>query len=269
VTVTFSHNGHTETTAADGTYSYAVSYGTTTTVTPSPDSVKGWNPGHRDVLTVVSNVANQDSTVLADGDDANQENGPTGTNPSYDGNDDGMADHVQDNVCSLPSCDGQSYLTLSCPDACWLENVGAVDNPSPDNAPMVRFPCQFFEFEIKGLANGGATTLTIYLPAGVSYDTYWKYGPTPDDHQSHWYEFIFDGKTGAEISGSVITLHFMDSKRGDDDLTANGSIVDQGGPGAKIISIPALGTWGVFILFAFMTGAGFYALRRRFQVEKL
>jgi hypothetical protein len=129
---------------------------------------------------------------------------------------------------------------------------------------MVHFPCQFFEFEIKGLDNGGATTLTIYLPEGVSYDTYWKYKPTQDDSQPHWYEFMFDGETGgAEISSGVITLHFVDGRRGDDDLIANGIIVDQGVPGAKITSIPALDTWGILILFAFMTRSGFYVLRRR------
>ena len=33
------------------------------------------------------------------------------------------------------------------------------------------------------------------------------------------------------IHGNVITLHFVDGARGDEDLTANGIIVDTGGPG--------------------------------------
>ena len=35
----------------------------------------------------------------------------------------------------------------------------------------------------------------------------------------------------AVINGNIITLHFVDAVRGDDDLTANGTIVDAGGPG--------------------------------------
>jgi hypothetical protein len=78
---------------------------------------------------------------------------------------------------------------------------------------------------------------------------YYQYGPTPDNRTPHWYNFDYDGTpgtpdygTGAVIqnvaqrgSGSfggkpfylvsaTITLHFIDGKRGDDDLSANGSI---------------------------------------------
>lgn len=49
----------------------------------------------------------------------------------------------------------------------------------------------------------------------------------------HWYEFMYDGQTGAVIAGNVITLHFVDGLRGDDDLKADGIIIDQGGPGIK------------------------------------
>ena len=37
--------------------------------------------------------------------------------------------------------------------------------------------------------------------------------------------------TGAVINGNVITLHFVDGERGDDDLLADGDIEDAGGPG--------------------------------------
>jgi hypothetical protein len=38
-------------------------------------------------------------------------------------------------------------------------------------------------------------------------------------------------QTGAEFNGNIITLHFVDGQLGDDDLTANGTILDVGGPG--------------------------------------
>ena len=62
-------------------------------------------------------------------------------------------------------------------------------------------------------------------------DMYYKFGRTPENPVDHWYEFLYDGETGAEINGNVITLHFVDGKRGDDDLdSTNGVIVDPGGP---------------------------------------
>ena len=43
-TIAFSHDGHTESTAADGTYSYEVPEGTTTTITPSKTDYENWTP---------------------------------------------------------------------------------------------------------------------------------------------------------------------------------------------------------------------------------
>lgn len=59
---------------------------------------------------------------------------------------------------------------------------------------------------------------------------YYKYGPTPGNPTPHWYDFSYDGTTGAQSNGSRVTLHFVDGARGNDDLTANGVIVDPGGP---------------------------------------
>ena len=60
VTITFSHNNDTVTTAADGTYSYAVPYQTTTTLTPSHPGYGGWNPASHAITTIAANQPNQD-----------------------------------------------------------------------------------------------------------------------------------------------------------------------------------------------------------------
>jgi hypothetical protein len=57
---------------------------------------------------------------------------------------------------------------------------------------------------------------------------------TPDNDIPHWYEFLFDGTTGAEINENIITLHFVDGSRGDNDITTNGIIIDPSGPGIDI-----------------------------------
>ena len=52
----------------------------------------------------------------------------------------------------------------------------------------------------------------------------------------HWYEFAYDGTTGAEIAGNLITLHFVDGLRGDDDLNGtNGTVVDIGAPSVAAV----------------------------------
>lgn len=83
------------------------------------------------------------------------------------------------------------------------------------------------------ISGAGATTLILYLPSGANINTYWKYGSTPTNANPHWYEFMYESstQTGAQINGNKITLHFIDGQRGDDDITANGIIIDQGGPG--------------------------------------
>ena len=155
-----------------------------------------------------------------------------------DGNNDGAPDSQQGNVASLPNTQTQEYVTLVSPDGTSLGDVTAVGNPSSSDAPAdVDFPIGFFDFTITGLSSG-VTTVEVFVPDGVTVVTYYKYGPTPDNVSSHWYEFLYDGATGAEIfdddnDGDTerIVLHFVDGLRGDDDLIVNGIIVDPGAPG--------------------------------------
>jgi hypothetical protein len=81
--------------------------------------------------------------------------------------------------------------------------------------------------------DAGVVTVEVILPEGALPTTYYKYGPTPDNPQDHWYEFMYDGETGAEINGNLVTLHFVDGQRGDSDLEVNGAILDPGAPAQK------------------------------------
>jgi hypothetical protein len=64
VTLTFSHNGATTTTDADGDYSYIVNYGTTTTITPSHPGFHGWTPVDRTITAIAANQPDQDFTGI-------------------------------------------------------------------------------------------------------------------------------------------------------------------------------------------------------------
>jgi hypothetical protein len=74
--------------------------------------------------------------------------------------------------------------------------------------------------EVVILRHGGST----------NPNRYYAYGPTPENPTNHWYDFSFDGVTGAEMAGAKIRLHFVDGRRGDHDLTVNNIISHQGAP---------------------------------------
>jgi ELWxxDGT repeat protein len=155
-----------------------------------------------------------------------------------DGNRDGTLDSLQANVTSLPNAVNAQYVTLESPGGTKLIDVAATKNPSPTNVPPgVSFPIGFLEYEVANVVPGGATTVTITVPTGATPTTYWKYGPIPGNLTPHWYEFLFDGTTGAQIMPGKIVLHLVDGGRGDDDLTANGVIVDPGALGAWVETV--------------------------------
>ena len=148
-----------------------------------------------------------------------------------DGDNDGVPDKDQDNVASLKNSVDRQYATIKAPEGSHLGDVEAADNPSPEDAPAdAEFPAGFFGFAVEDLEPAVETTVDLIFPEGTIILSYWKYGPTPDDPTDHWYEFDFDGTTGAFIDVNRVTLHFVDGQRGDDDLRENGVIVDVGAP---------------------------------------
>jgi hypothetical protein len=162
--------------------------------------------------------------------DKEENSGPN----SGDGNNDGILDSLQSNVSFLVLDNATDYVAIETPSGTSIKNCQAVIDLPNNNYPSdVEFAYGFFTFAVEGIGIGGSTSATFYFPSGFTFNTYSKYGPTPDDPFDHWYGFIFDGQTGAEIDESSITLHFVDGMRGDDDLTENGIIIDIGGPGIK------------------------------------
>jgi hypothetical protein len=83
------------------------------------------------------------------------------------------------------------------------------------------------------LAVAGKPLRRLFAAAGLTADAYYVFGPTADSTTPHWYEFLYDGLTGAEIIGSHVTRHFVDGQRGDSDLEVNGASADPGAPAHK------------------------------------
>jgi hypothetical protein len=183
-----------------------------------------------DDWAVTVSAPDPDTDSDGDGIPSGEEFGPAGSNHNFDGNVDNLSDWAQDNVASWHTVTGD-YVTIVCGQAYALSNVSSLDNPSPSDIPLgVDAPYGFFEFMIVDVPVGGSATVELLVPDGSKINSYYKYGGTPDSPAPHWYQFDFDGTTGAVIDGDVIRLYFVDGLRGDDDLTANGTIVDPGVP---------------------------------------
>lgn len=167
-----------------------------------------------------------------DGIGDQEEQGSIGNDPDYDGNNDGTADRLQANVASFKTFSQEQYVSLAVPEPLVLEDVQAIDNPDPDapGSPEADGdPYGFFSFTISGLSPGGSTVAKLILHGGPEISTYYKYGPTPTESNA-WYEFTYDGETGALINEDTVFLHLSDGLRGDYDISANGIIVEPGGP---------------------------------------
>ena len=147
-----------------------------------------------------------------------------------DANMDGVPDSQQANVASLQNAIDGRYVTLISPAGTRLADVLAAANPSPGDAPVgIDFPLGFFSYTVLDIAPGSSVEVQMLLPVGVTINDFYKYGRTSSSPSDHWYQFLFDGTTGAEF-GSAMTVHFVDGQRGDDDLTANGQIIEPGAP---------------------------------------
>lgn len=157
-----------------------------------------------------------------------------------DGNGDGILDSQQANVTSLPNAVNDKYVTLQSAAGTSLAAVLAVTNPPLGLPVNATTPVGTFDFQVQGLAPGGTTTVTLFMPTGTTVTQYWKYGPTG------WFDFSWKTinglSTGAKFRDENgdgtkdIILTFVDGGRGDDDGIANGVIVD---PGAPVFIEPA------------------------------
>ncbi|WP_109508612.1 choice-of-anchor U domain-containing protein [Nocardioides speluncae] len=143
-----------------------------------------------------------------------------------DGNADGIPDRLQPGVTSLPVGAGEGYVTAEASEGSVLTNVTTGPGAAPP--PGVLLPYGVIGFTVTA---DPTATVTLTFPEGDEPLTaYRKFGSTEADPADHWYDFAWDGTTGATPAGNVVTLHLRDDQRGDDDLTANGVVVDPGAP---------------------------------------
>lgn len=152
---------------------------------------------------------------------------------------DGPFDPNDDNVVDV-----EGVLIVS-PEGTMLEQASRVLPQCPDelNGEFLDYPLDFFTFEVSNIDPGESVQVEFILPEGTeNVNSYFKFGPTPDNPEPHCYDFAFDGTTGAQILGNgEILITFVDGLRGDSDLTANGIITDPGGPVVRDFENPQIG----------------------------
>jgi hypothetical protein len=235
--------------------------GTVTFTYAVVDVNRGDPPGPDDFLA--SNIAAVSITIFdtdSDGDGVSdsEEDVPLLPNPDFyeviivDGQEIRFPPNPESNpffAAVRNAVDDRPVLVVS-DDSYPLRNVRAVADPSngaplPPGVNFANFSYGFLNFELINVPVGGSAIVRIALPGPGSFvNTYYKFGSesdnplTPQDERvDHWYEFLFDGATGAEISGQTITLHLVDNGRGDADPRP-GIIADPGGPAFVEPSFP-------------------------------
>lgn len=150
----------------------------------------------------------------------------------------------------------------------------------PPQDSQAHFNNDLINLILSGDMGPTARTVMMYDGSSVRPTHYYAYGPTPDNPTPHWYDFTFDGVTGAEIKNDRIVLHFVDGGRGDNDETAGKinhlgaqAVVtpvasSQSGGGCSITKAPSRaprgGEWTLIAAFLI-----FLAIRRRIRHSRL
>lgn len=157
-----------------------------------------------------------------------------------DGDGDGTPDSQQPNVCSFPSVTSH-WITLATASSNTLVGVQPGGPPEFDSLPAgYSFPVGAISFGVTGFVAGATISVTNLFHDAVNLSTVFAYGPTSGNPQPHWYEFLFDGNTGAQLALDQFILTFLDGQRGDHDLQTNGVITTLIAPAFLTPPIPTL-----------------------------
>ena len=151
-------------------------------------------------------------------------------------NDDGVDDDEQANVASATNSEGE-VVTVTTPEGTSVHDVLVKLLSNYGDPPAgVTFSFGALEFTVRSVPSDQAFAVEVDygFSGNETIEGYYMYGPTEDDPEPHWFDFSFDGETGAEIDGNKVTLHLKDGQPGENDLQADGVV---GGVGAPVLKV--------------------------------
>jgi hypothetical protein len=140
--------------------------------------------------------------------------------------------------------------------AFFIPVTGHIKSPPAGTAPSgIDFPFGLLDFVLVNCTPGATVSFTVTYASPLSANAqYWKYGPTAATPAAHWYVLP------ATIAANVATFSITDGGLGDDDLAANGTVVDQGGPGVPpgpaAQPIPTLSEWAMALMALLLAAIG-------------
>ena len=134
-------------------------------------------------------------------------------------------------------------------------------NPAPPTG--AKLPHGVLEFRVEGCVPGSAVTVDVTWPSLDPASLYLKLARLPGGPATPiWYE-----PAGYSVVGTTTRFTVVDGGVGDDDLAANGVIVDPGGPAlvaaALLTEIPTTGPVALALTLLGLLTTGAFALRRQ------
>ena len=206
------------------------------------------------IVTILGNTSLQGFTVTftpAGGSTTAFSSCATADTSATDSNGDGIPDDIESLSPYGPaSAFSSTFAAVPTDNGGWIglnlqagsgsfTNVAPVADPGTEPGG-VSFPDGLIAFTLTGIKPGSSVVVDeIYSPTTSIPATYWKYGPTvAGASQRYVWNYDASTKIGAvptrfNVGGTFyagFALLLTDGAPGDDDLTANGTIYDPGGP---------------------------------------
>lgn len=154
--------------------------------------------------------------------------------PGQDANQDGVPDRQQSHVNTAQHKRG-GWISVATERGKMISDIEFPDVSVDVKEAAVDFQRGFIGFKIKGVGKGQSARVQIIAQTPYEkHDSFWGYGPTPDNFTPHIFKFENRGFVGSKPQDGRFEFLFHDGALGDVDGVQNGEIVVLGGIGRAV-----------------------------------